>query len=319
MDRNSRVFVAGADKPLGAAIARALIERGYRLVPGEGGRRADLTSLPEVRSLFREASPTHVVMAAGKSGGIGMNRKHPADLMLDNLVIESNIIGEAHRAGVEKLLYLASSCCYPRLCPQPMKEEYLFTGPLEPTNEAYAMAKLAGLMLCRAFSSQYGSPFISAIPTNYFGPGDDLDEENSHVVTALMVRTERAMEEKASSLEVWGTGKARREFMFIDDVADAVIFLLERYDSADPVNIGSGEALSIADLAEMIKEIAGFGGEILFDPTKPDGMPVKILDRGRLDSLGWKGRTTMRQGLGLTYEWLRGLRTGNFHKGRTSV
>jgi GDP-L-fucose synthase len=244
-----------------------------------------------------------VVYAAGKAGGIGLNRRAPADLILDNLLCATHVLHAAQRCGAKKLLYLASSCVYPKDAAQPIREDSLYESRLEPTNLAYASAKLAGLELCRAMRQQHGLDFNIAVPTNYFGPGDDFSPENSHVVGALMARMRSARAVGDPELSIWGTGNARREFLYVDDVADAAVFLMQGHSWDGPLNIGSGVAVSIAELAQMLKEITGYAGLLTYDATKPDGMPVKVLDSSRLAGLGWAPRVDFAQGLRLTYDW----------------
>jgi GDP-L-fucose synthase len=244
-----------------------------------------------------------VVYAAGKAGGIGLNRRAPADLILDNLLSATHVLHAAHRFGAMKLLYLASSCVYPKDSAQPIREDRLYTGPLEPTNLAYASAKLAGLELCRAIRQQHGADFNIAVPTNYFGPGDDFSPENSHVVGALMARMRAARAAGDPELSIWGTGRARREFLYVDDVADAAVFLMLGHSWDGPLNIGSGEAVSIAELAGMLKNSTGYSGQLTYDTSKPDGMPVKVLDSSRLAGLGWKPKVPFAEGLARTYDW----------------
>jgi GDP-L-fucose synthase len=296
------VFVAGNGKALGGAVARALALRGHVLL-GMGADEPDLRDQAAVDTFFDAARPEWVVYAAGKAGGIGLNRRAPADLILDNLLCATHVLHAAHRTGAAKLLYLASSCVYPKDAPQPIAESSLYTGPLEPTNLAYASAKLAGLELCRALRQQHGVDFNIAVPTNYFGPGDDFSPENSHVVGALMARMREAKACNAPEFSIWGTGRARREFLYVDDVADAAAFLMEGHSWDGLLNIGSGEALSIAELAEMLKEITGYSGRLVYDTSKPDGMPVKVLDSSRLSALGWKPEVSLAEGLRRTYDW----------------
>jgi len=302
--RNSRIYVAG-DEFIAAAIRRLLERRGYGKVlggPGQGPRLADARS---VEAFFRGAGPEYVFLAAGRSGGIRANQKYPADLMTDNLLVECNVIRAAHRHGVRKLLYLASSCCYPRECPQPMRVESLMTGPLEPTSRSYALAKLAGIGLCDAYRRQHGANFVTAIPANAFGPGDDFSPEDSHVVGALLQRMHQAKLRGEPFVEIWGTGRPRREFIYSDDLASACLFLMRRYDGPDPINVGSGEALSVAQLAELVRGVVGYRGELRYDRTKPDGMPLKVLDTRPLRALGWRPRFTLRAALKRTYDWFR--------------
>jgi len=303
MDKQSRIYVAGAQTLLGAAILRELDRQGYANIVGGRGSDPNPADGAAVDAFMLETGPEFVFMAAGKSGGIRANQEHPADLMLDNLLAECHVIHEAHRHGVEKLLYMASSCSYPKHCPQPMREDSLLAGPLEPTNEAYAVAKIAGIKLCQAYRQQHGANFVSAIPANAFGPGDDFSLENSHVIPALIRKMHDAKANKESSVEVWGSGTPRREFIFADDVADACVFLMREYDDVEPINIGTGADASIGELAELIKEVVGYEGELRFDASKPDGMPLKALDSTRLRDMGWRPRTPFRDALVKTFEW----------------
>ena len=249
--------------------------------------------------------PDYVFCVAGKSGGIDANQRFPADLMVDNLLVQTHVMRSAHHHGAKKLLYLASSCSYPRECSQPMRVESLMTGPLEPTNEAYAVAKLAGMTLCRAFRQQYGAHFISAIPANPYGPGDDFSPDTSHVIPALVRRFYLAKRTNDRAVQIWGTGSPRREFIFIDDLADACVFVMREYDEPQPINLGSSSDVSITELAELIKEVVGYRGALEFDTSKPDGMPRKSLDSRRLLEMGWKPSTTLRAGLEATFDWWR--------------
>lgn len=301
MKKDVRIFVAGAGKAVGAATVKALEKAGYTGVIKAG--EPLLSDQGAVNRFFVEEKPQWVILAAGKSGGISFNRKNPADLIYDNLMVETNVIHAAHQNGVAKLLYLASSCSYPRLCEQPIREEYLLTGSLEPTNQPYAVAKIAGIELCRAYHSQYGDNFVAAVPTNYFGPGDDFSPENSHVIGALLRRMHEAKENGTASVEIWGTGKPQREFIYSEDLGEACVFLLENYDSGDLINIGTGYSLSIGELAVMIKGVVGYDGELTFDASKPDGMPVKELESSKLREMGWKAKTEFPDALKATYQW----------------
>ncbi|GAM08248.1 GDP-L-fucose synthase 1 [Geobacter sp. OR-1] len=254
---------------------------------------------------FQEERPDYVFLAAARVGGIVANNSYPAGFIYDNLMIQTNVIHQSHLAGVKKLLFLGSTCIYPKFAPQPIKEEYLLTGPLEPTNEAYALAKIAGLKMCEFYNRQYGSCFISGMPTNLYGPNDNFDLETSHVLPALMRKFHEAKVNGEASVTVWGTGSPLREFIFVDDVADACVFLMQTYSGKEFVNIGTGEEISIRDLALTIKEVVGFGGEIVFDSAKPDGTPRKLSDVSRLHGLGWSHRVPLPDGLRLAYEWYR--------------
>ncbi|MBM4048356.1 MAG: GDP-L-fucose synthase [Planctomycetes bacterium] len=303
MDKQSRIYVAGAETLIGSALLRQLERQGHRNLVGQPGHAPDLADGAQVDAFFARTKPEFVFFAAGKSGGIRANQKYPADLMIDNLLAACHVIQAAHRHGVKKLLYLASSCSYPKHCPQPMRVESLLTGPLEPTNEAYAVAKLAGLKLCQAYRQQHGANFICGIPADAFGPGDDFSPEDSHVVPALIRRMHEAKLAHAASVEIWGTGSPRREFIFADDLADACLFAMRHYDGPEPLNLGGGSNLSIKELAETIQAVVGFAGELRFDTSKPDGMPLKGLDSSRLLALGWRPQTPFRDALEATYQW----------------
>lgn len=287
---------------IGSAIENALIDQGYTnlvTMPPE----PDHNDAAAVRAFFDLHRPEYVFVAAGRSGGIQFNRERGAELMQDNLAVAANILPAAHRSGVKKLLYLASSCVYPRECAQPMLEDSLMTGPLEATNEPYALAKLAGIKMCRAIRDRHGANFIAAIPTNIFGPGDRFDAQHSHVVTSLMRRMDEAKRTHAGHIDVWGTGTPQRELMPAADLADACIHVMKRYNAPGPINLGNGFVLSIAELAEVIRSIVGFGGTIRFDATRPDGMPIKVLDSSQLTALGWKPHVSFEDAVIELYEW----------------
>ena len=301
MVENNRIYVAGADTLAGSAILVALKSQGYNQVIGGAVNLRDSAS---VDSFFSSNLPEYVFLAAGKSGGIEANQKYPAELMLDNLLVTSNVMQASHKYAVKKLLYLASSCCYPRECPQPMRVEHLMTGPLEPTNQAYASAKLAGLELCSAYRTQYRSDFIGAIPANVFGPGDDFSPDDSHVIAGLIRKMHEAKLARASYVELWGTGTPQREFVFAADVAEACLFLMNNYTGPGPINIGArSQRVSIKELAFLIKETVGYAGEIRFDVSRSDGMPRKILDSDPLRDLGWSPKIDFRLALTATYEY----------------
>ncbi|MDW8123391.1 MAG: GDP-L-fucose synthase [Geminicoccaceae bacterium] len=295
-----RIFVAGHRGMVGKALLRRLAGEPVEILTA-GRDVLDLTRQAEVEAWFERNRPQVVILAAAKVGGILANASFPVDFLEQNLLIEVNTIRAAHRFGVEKLLFLGSSCIYPKFAPQPIPEEALLTGPLEPTNEWYAIAKIAGLKLCAAYRRQYGCDFISAMPTNLYGPGDNWDLATSHVVAALIRKAHEAKMRGASSLEVWGSGTPLREFLFVDDLADACVFLLRHYSDELAINLGSGEEVSIAELARLICEIVGFRGTLRFDPSKPDGTPRKRLDLRRLEALGWRPRTPLREGLARAY------------------
>ena len=295
-----RVFVAGHRGMVGSAIARRLGRVDCNILTADRDE-ADLTRQDAAERLLDRMRPDVVVVAAAKVGGIHGNDAYPAEFLYDNLAIAANVIHGAYRAKVQKLLFLGSSCVYPKLAHQPIAEEELLTGPLEPTNQWYAVAKIAGIKLCQAYRRQYRADFISVMPTNVFGPGDNYHPENSHVVAALIRRIHEAKRAAAPAVTVWGTGKPRREFIYVDDLADACVFVIERYSAEAPLNIGTGEDMTIAELARLIAEIVGYRGELVFDPSRPDGTPRKLLDGSKLAGLGWRARTPLRTGLERTY------------------
>ena len=298
----SQVFVAGHNGLVGSAICRRLASEGVEpLVAGHS--ELDLTDQAAVDAWFSENKVEQVYLAAAKVGGIHANDTYPAEFLHDNLVIQTNIIHAAWKSGVQKLLFLGSSCIYPKLAPQPMPEDSLLTGPLESTNEWYAIAKIAGIKMCQAYRQQYGFDAISAMPTNLYGPGDNFDLENSHVLPALMRKFHEAKEANASAVTVWGTGSPRREFLHVDDLADACVYLMQTYSSPEIVNVGWGKDISIAELADMIGGITGFDGAIEFDKSKPDGTPRKLLDTARLSELGWQPSISLEKGIRETYAW----------------
>ena len=303
MDTQSKIYVAGHNGLVGSAIVRTLEAQGYRNLVLRSSREVDLRSQTSVDELFASEQPDYVFLAAAKVGGIHANNSYRAEFLYDNLMIEANIIHSAYRHGAEKLLFLGSSCIYPKLCPQPMKEEYLLTGFLEPTNEPYAIAKIAGLKLCENYCRQYGVNFISAMPTNLYGINDNFDLANSHVLPALMRKFHEAKLNGDPTVTVWGTGTPLREFLFVDDLADALIFLMQNYTEVEFVNVGTGQEVSIKDLALTMKAVVGYEGELVFDTTKPDGTPRKLLDVSRLETAGWKAQTGLKTGIEKTYAW----------------
>lgn len=307
MSTTARVYVAGHRGLVGSAVVRALVQAGYRHILTRTHAELDLTDRAAVNRLFTAERPEAVIVAAAKVGGILANSTYPADFIRENLAIALNTIDAAHRAGAQKLLFLGSSCIYPKLAPQPLREDSLLTGPLEPTNEPYAVAKIAGIELCRSYNRQYGTDFVSLMPTNLYGPGDNFDLETSHVLPALLRKFHEAKGAGAPSVTVWGTGTPRREFLHVDDLADACRFVLEHVstkgDGPDLLNVGTGEDLTIRELAETIRDVVGYRGEIVFDPSKPDGTPRKLLDVSRLQALGWRARVPLRDGLAFTYRW----------------
>ena len=299
----SRVYVAGHRGLVGGALVRALEAQGFCRLIVSTSAELDLRKQQAVRDFFAHTQPEYVFLAAAKVGGIHANATYPAEFLHDNLCIQTNIIEAAWRNGCKKLLFLGSSCIYPKLCPQPIKEEYLLTGPLEPTNEGYALAKIAGLHMCRAYRRQYGFDAISAMPTNLYGPGDNFHPENSHVIPALIRRFHEATTARASETAIWGSGTPRREFLYVDDLADALIFLMQNYSDEPHVNIGCGSDMTIRELAELTAKTVGFAGKIVNDPGKPDGTPQKLLDVSTLTRMGWQAGTSMQEGLAATYAW----------------
>lgn len=299
---SNRIFVAGHRGLVGAAIVRRLEAGGYRNVITAGRTEVDLEDQAAVGEYFRSVRPDVVFLAAAKVGGILANSSMPADFLYRNLMIECNVIHAAFQVGVKKLLFLGSSCIYPRLAPQPIREDYLLSGPLEPTNDAYAIAKIAGIKLCSAYNRQHGTNFLSVMPTNLYGPGDNYDLNNSHVLPALVRKFQEARERGEPQVVVWGTGMPRREFLYVDDMADACLFVMERMDAdtaGEIVNVGTGEDITIADLARLVAEVVGYQGEIVFDRSKPDGTPRKLLDVTRLRDAGWQATTGLRDGIQL--------------------
>lgn len=303
MDLNAKIYVAGSHGLVGSAIVRRLKELGYTNILERTSKELDLRNQAEVEIFFCNECPEYVFLAAAKVGGIWANNNFPAEFIYDNLLIESNIIHCAHKYKVSKLLFLGSSCIYPKYAPQPLKEEYLLTGELEPTNEPYAVAKIAGIKLCQAYRRQYGDNFISVMPTNLYGINDNFNLDTSHVLPALMRKFHEAKLSGTPSVNIWGSGKPRREFLCVDDLADACYFLMEYYNDGEIVNIGTGNDITIADLAAMLAEIIGFSGEIIYDTTKPDGTPIKRLDVSKINNLGWYACTSLRAGIEKTYQW----------------
>ena len=301
MDKNSKIYICGHSGMAGSAIMRKLKEKGYNNLVYRNHKELDLTNQADVFKFFETEKPEVVILAAAAVGGIKKNMDHPADMLMINMMIQSNVFEAAHRNNVNRLLFLGSSCIYPRLCSQPMKEEYLLTGPFEPTNEGYALAKVAGLRLCEYYNRQYGTDYISIMPCNLYGINDHYNE-NAHVMASLLRRFHEAKIDNLPSVSVWGTGKQCREFLFVDDMADAAVYFLENYHKSEFVNIGSGIDVSIAELAETIAKVVGYKGIIEFDTTKPDGMPRKLLDTTKAESLGWKYKTELEDGIKLTYE-----------------
>jgi GDP-L-fucose synthase len=302
----SKIYIPGHRGLAGSAIKRNLEDRGYNNLITRTHSELDLTNQQAVNNFFENQRPEYVILAAAKVGGILANSKYPAEYIYENIMIEANVIHAAYITGVKKLLFLGSSCIYPRLAPQPLKEEYLLTGELEVTNEAYAVAKIAGIRICKHYNQQYGTNFISVMPTNLYGPNDNYDLETSHVMAALIRKFHEAKLNRAPQVVVWGTGAPRREFLHVDDMADACVYLMENYDASDIgefINIGVGEDVTIKELAELIGDIVGYNGEIVYDTTKPDGTPQKLLDVRRLRKLGWGARISLRDGIKQAYDW----------------
>ncbi len=303
MNKSDKIFVAGHRGMVGSAVLRRLEAEGFGNIVRRARAQLDLTDQSAVAKFFAKEKPDIVVVAAAKVGGIKANNEHPVEFLLENVRIQNNIIHSAHESGVRKLLFLGSSCIYPKFAPQPIPETALLGGPLEPTNEAYAIAKIAGIKLCQAYGREYEANFISAMPTNLYGPNDNFDLETSHVLAALLRKAHEAKLRKDQKLIVWGTGKPRREFLHVDDCSSACLLLLEKYDSPEIINIGCGEDISIRELAELICDVVGFNGDLAWDTTKPDGTPRKLLDVTKLRDLGWKPAIPLREGIARTYEW----------------
>ncbi|GMX63485.1 GDP-L-fucose synthase [Paenibacillus elgii] len=303
MQTTSRIYVAGHRGLAGSAIVRKLQSEGYENIVCKTSVELDLRDARKVDAFFQEQQIDVVFLAAARVGGIVANNEYPADFIRDNLLIQTNVIDAAYRYGVKRLMFLGSTCIYPKYAPQPMKEEYLLGGGLEPTNEPYAVAKIAGIKMCQSYNRQYGTKYISVMPTNLYGPNDNFDLQNSHVLPAMIRKFHEAKLAGAPYVEVWGTGRPKREFLHADDLADACVYLMKHYESDEIINVGVGEDISIRELAEKIKETVGYQGEIAFDPTKPDGTPRKLVDVTKLNGIGWKATISLEEGLRQTYAW----------------
>jgi GDP-L-fucose synthase len=310
----SSIYIAGHRGLVGGAMVRYFESRGQPNLIVRSRQHLDLRESKAVRDFFSSTRPDAVVLAAAKVGGIQANNSFPVEFLLENLEIQNNVISASFEAGVKKLVFLGSSCIYPRLAPQPIHEESLLSGPLEPTNEPYAIAKIAGIKLCQAYCREYGANFISAMPTNLYGPGDNFDLHSSHVLPALIRKAHEAKINNEPAFTVWGSGSPRREFLYVEDLADALAFLLENYDSPEVINVGCGKDVTIRELAEIVSEVVGFQGKLIFDQSKPDGTPRKLLDTTRLEKLGWTPRVSLRDGIEQTYQWYLRSAPGFVHK-----
>ena len=305
ISKNAKIYVAGHRGMVGSALWRLLEQRGYTNLVGRNSAEMDLRHQESVARFFREEKPEYVFLAAARVGGILANSTRPGEFIYDNLALETNLIAEARKNDVHKLLFLGSSCIYPRLAPQPIREESLLSGPLEPTNAPYAVAKIAGIVLCQSFNRQYGTNYISVMPTNLYGPGDNFDPESSHVLPGMIHKFEEARKKNSPEVILWGTGSPKREFLHVDDLAQACLHLMECYEEDEPVNVGTGEDCSIRELAEKIREATGYGGEIRWDTSKPNGTPRKLLDVSRIHELGWHHSISLEEGIRTTLEWYR--------------
>lgn len=318
MNKSDKIYVAGHRGMVGSAIVRRLKAEGYTNIVFRTSNEMDLRNQSAVNNFFQEEKPDCVFLAAAKVGGIYANNTYRAEFLYDNLMMQNNVIHSAYKTGVKKLMFLGSSCIYPKLAPQPLKEEYLLTGLLEPTNEPYAIAKIAGIKMCEAYRSQYGCNFISVMPTNLYGPNDNYDLKNSHVLPALLRKFHTAKIENQNFVEVWGSGKPMREFLHVDDMADACFYLMQNYNEAEFVNIGVGKDITIKDLALLIKEIVGYTGELRFDASKPDGTPKKLLDVSKLHSLGWHHKIELEEGIRSVYEGAKNIFNTELDRGKIS-
>jgi GDP-L-fucose synthase len=302
MEKNAKIYVAGHRGMVGSAIVRELEKKGYTNIVTRTSKELDLRRQDQVEAFFAEEKPEYVFLAAAKVGGIMANSKHPADFMYDNMILEMNVIRSAYENQVKKLMFLGSSCIYPRMAPQPMPESCLLTSALEQTNEAYALAKISGLKYCEYLNKQYGTDYISVMPTNLYGPNDNYHPEHSHVLPALIRRFHEAKENKLEEVVIWGTGTPLREFLYVDDLAEACVYLMNNYSGDETVNLGTGKEVTIKELAETVKEVVGYEGNLTFDTSKPDGTPRKLLDVSKLEGLGWKYHTELKDGIKLAYE-----------------
>ena len=305
LDKESIIYLAGHNGLVGSALLRELRKQGYERIITKSHKELDLTVKEKVEEFFKEEKPEYVFLAAAKVGGINANNKYPADFIYQNLEIQNNVIHTAYKYGVKKLMFLGSSCIYPRVCKQPIKEEYLLSDYLEPTNEAYAVAKIAGIKMCQSYNKQYETNFVSVMPTNLYGPNDNFDFESSHVLPALISKFHEAKIKGLSFVELWGDGSPMREFMYVEDMADACIFLMNNYDSGEIVNIGTGKDITIKELADSIKAVTSYDGEIRWNKEMPNGTPRKLLDVGKLTGLGWKYKTELYEGIAKTYDWYK--------------
>lgn len=303
MELGAKIYVAGHKGLVGSAILRGLQTKGYTNLVYRTSSELDLRKFDDVLTFFAAEKIDYVFMAAAKVGGIVANNEYPADFIRDNLLIQTNVIDAAYKTGVTKLLFLGSTCIYPKLAPQPLKEEYLLTGELEATNEPYAIAKIAGIKMCQSYNRQYGTRYISVMPTNLYGPNDNFDLETSHVLPALMRKIYEAKVNQIPQVEIWGTGTPKREFLHADDLANACLFLMNNYESNDIINVGVGEDISIKELAEIIKKVIGFDGELVFNTSKPDGTPRKLVDVTKIENLGWKAKIELEEGIRSAYQW----------------
>src|SRR3989344_1447896 len=305
MDKNAKIYVAGHEGLVGSAIFRELKKNGYSNIITQTREGLDLTRQEEVENFFQKEKPEYVFLAAAKVGGILANDRYSADFIRDNLMIETNVIDSAYKNSVKKLLFLGSSCIYPKLALQPLKEEYFLTGDLEPTNKAYAVAKIAGIVMCQSYNKQYGTNFISVMPTNLYGEGDNFNLENSHVLPAMIRKFDDAKKNNSKEVILWGTGNSKRELLYVDDLANACLFLMNNYNDSEIINIGVGEDLSILELANVVKKCVGYKGDIVWDKSRPDGTLRKLLDVSKLQGLGWKAKINLEDGIRRTYEWFR--------------